>query len=109
MPGAPPMMMVLGPLFVIKLGRIAAVVVLVVDFIKKSRTLPPSDPFGLYTVITVMPEPRAAWSLQLIDNAYVVDFLLHSSVADKAVSILILNEPGFVRFCSYTCSNEQSQ
>jgi len=69
LPGAPKKAAVLGPLFTIKLGRIVAVTILVVNYTRRSRTLPPGDPTQLYTVVTQMREPKAAWCLQLADNA----------------------------------------
>ncbi|THV05586.1 hypothetical protein K435DRAFT_790099 [Dendrothele bispora CBS 962.96] len=69
LPGAPNKTAVLGPLFLLKLGRIVVVSVFVFDYTKKSKTLPPDDPTQLYTVVLHMPEPKVVWCLQLADNA----------------------------------------
>ncbi|KAF5342931.1 hypothetical protein D9758_014950 [Tetrapyrgos nigripes] len=58
-----------GPLLAIKMGRIVAIVVCVINFMKRARTLPSYDPVNLFLAIRRMPEPKAVWSLQIVDNA----------------------------------------
>ncbi|KAF5360022.1 hypothetical protein D9758_007566 [Tetrapyrgos nigripes] len=59
---------VFGPLLLFKVGRIVTLVLLVVHYIKKSETIPAGDILGLYTVASELPEPKALWILQLVDN-----------------------------------------
>ncbi|THU90790.1 hypothetical protein K435DRAFT_727853 [Dendrothele bispora CBS 962.96] len=60
--------MIFGPLLAMKLGRIATVIALVIKFIQKSQTVSNGDLINLYTAASELPEPRAAWVLQLVDN-----------------------------------------
>ncbi|KAF5341511.1 hypothetical protein D9758_012581 [Tetrapyrgos nigripes] len=61
--------LIFGPLLAIKVGRIVAVVVCVVNYMKKARRLPSDDPTNLFLIVRDMAEPKAVWSLQLVDNA----------------------------------------
>ncbi|KAF5360021.1 hypothetical protein D9758_007565 [Tetrapyrgos nigripes] len=59
---------VFGPLLTLKVARITTVIVLVVHYIRHSKNVALSDTTELYTNVTQLPEPKIAWSLQLIDN-----------------------------------------
>ncbi|THU90785.1 hypothetical protein K435DRAFT_841293 [Dendrothele bispora CBS 962.96] len=60
---------VFGPLLIVKLARIGTVIAAVFHFISFSRTVSPEHPQELYPAATKLPEPKAVWSLQLMDNA----------------------------------------
>ena len=60
---------IFGPLLLLKLGRLAAVIIFIVRYLEKTSTLPSVDPKIYFLIIRVMPEPKAAWSLQIVDNA----------------------------------------
>ncbi|THU85248.1 hypothetical protein K435DRAFT_764389 [Dendrothele bispora CBS 962.96] len=60
---------VFGPLLLLKLGRLAAIIVFIVRYLEKTKTISSSDPTEFFTVISVMPEPKVVWSLQIVDNA----------------------------------------
>jgi hypothetical protein len=60
---------IFGPLLVLKLARIATVIALVIHYIRHSKNVGLEHTDELYTAVTQLPEPKAAWALQLVDNA----------------------------------------
>ncbi|KAK7439020.1 hypothetical protein VKT23_017726 [Stygiomarasmius scandens] len=82
---------VFGPLLIIKLGRLAALVVFIVQYLKKTRTLPSDDPMNYFLIIRVMPEPKAIWSLQIIDNAVCSFLFMYRLNQIKSFSLRLSN------------------
>jgi len=63
------LVLIFGPLIIIKLARLATTVVLVVRYLRKATELPSLDPINFFIIIKTMREPISRWSLQIADNA----------------------------------------
>ncbi|THU90137.1 hypothetical protein K435DRAFT_864609 [Dendrothele bispora CBS 962.96] len=95
LPGAPNKTALLGPLFLLKLGRVAAVSVFTFNLTKKSKTLLSDDPTQFYTVASHMLESKVVWCLQLADNALCSFFFLF--LMQRTISKTLRNTSGYVQ------------
>ncbi|THU90792.1 hypothetical protein K435DRAFT_841297 [Dendrothele bispora CBS 962.96] len=88
---------VFGPLLIVKLARIGTVIAAVFHFITFGRTASPEDSEELYLAATKMPELKATWSLQLMDNAICSFLFLYKLHEIQSLSLSLGKDTPYIK------------
>ncbi|THU85247.1 hypothetical protein K435DRAFT_869486 [Dendrothele bispora CBS 962.96] len=82
---------IFGPLLFMKLGRITTLILFIVQYLDKTKTLPSDDPLIFFPVVKDMPAIRAVWGLQIIDNAICSFLFIYRLHQIKSFSLRLSN------------------